>query len=67
VETAGDEAEVDDPFVANGIDPGANKHNGYDEVSEGQPVGAVGEEWVVSVGGRDSFVHLVQPAKQAVG
>ena len=43
---AGDQAELEDPFVADGVAQGAEKGNGEDKVRKGEPVGSVGEEWV---------------------
>ena len=50
---AGDEAEGDDPLVAHGIDERADEEDGENEVGEGEPVGAVGEERELGVGGGD--------------
>ena len=44
---AGDQAELENPLVADGVAQRAEEGNGKDKVREGEPVGSVGEERVV--------------------
>ena len=43
---AGDQAELEDPLVADRVAKGSDKGNSEDKVREGEPVGSVGEKWV---------------------
>jgi hypothetical protein len=58
---AGDDAELEDPFVADGIAPGAEEGNGKDKVREAKPVGSIGEKWVVDAVGMERCVNLLKP------
>lgn len=49
---AGDEAEVNEPFVADWVNERANEGNRDHEVAEGQPVRSVGQEGKLRVGCR---------------
>lgn len=64
---AGDDAELEDPLVADGVAQGAEEGDGEDKVREGQPVGSVGEEWVVHVVGLERRVNPVEPEGQVIG
>ena len=64
---ASDQPEGDDPFVANGIDPGANKCNGYDQVSKRKPVSAVGKKRITAVRVRECLVDTLDPWEQLNG
>ena len=64
---AGDDAELEDPLVADRVAQGAEKGNGEDEVSEGQPVGSVGEEWVVDAVGMERDVNAIKPEGELTG
>ena len=58
---AGDDAELDYPLVADGIAQRAEEGDGEDEVREGEPVCAVGEEGVAETGLLQSVVDLIDP------
>lgn len=64
---AGEQAKGDDPLVADRIDVGANKRNGDDQVSECEPVRAVGEERIKSVRVTESFVDAFDPRQEPSG
>lgn len=56
-----DEAEGDDPFVADGVEVWADEEDGDDDVGEGEPVGAVGEERIAGVGVGEGMVDAEEP------
>jgi hypothetical protein len=58
---AGDDAELDHPLVADGIAQRAEEGDGEDEVREGEPVCAVGEEGVAETGFLQCVVDLIDP------
>jgi hypothetical protein len=58
---ASNDAELKNPLVADWVAQGAEESNGEDKVSEGQPVGSVGEEWVMEVGVEESGVNPFKP------
>ena len=58
---AGDDAELQDPFVADWIDEPAKEGDGDDQVSEGWPVGAVRHEWVGLVRMDDTLMDAAEP------
>lgn len=60
---AGNDSELEDPLVADGIDERPDESYGDDEVGEGEPVSTVGHEWVGLVGVDDA---IVDPAKPGV-
>ena len=64
---AGDDAELEDPLVADGITPRAEECDGEDQVREGQPVGSIGEKWVVDAVGVDRRVNPLKPECDVVG
>jgi len=64
---AGDDAELKDPLVADGVAQGAEEGDGEDEVGEGQPVGSVGEEGVMEVGVEERGVNSCDPKSDGVG
>ena len=64
---AGDDAELKDPLVADGVAQGAEEGNGEDKVREGQPVGSVGEERVVEAGVEESGVNPFKPECNVAG
>jgi hypothetical protein len=64
---ASDHAELEHPFVADGIAQRAEEGDGQDEVGEGEPVGSVGEERVVEVGVKESGVNSCDPKDDRVG
>lgn len=59
-----DEAEGNDPLVANRIDVRANERDCNDEVSEGEPVGAIREKRIVRICGVECFVDPINPGKK---
>lgn len=61
---AGDDSELKNPLVAHGIAERAEKRDGDDEMSEGQPVRAVGHEGIVAVGIDDSVVNAAKPGME---
>jgi len=62
---AGNQAEGDNPLVADRIDVGTNECNGDGEMSEGKPVGAISEEGIERVRVAESVVDAFDPLKQA--
>jgi hypothetical protein len=58
---AGDDAELEDPLVADGIAPGAEEGNGKDKVREAKPVGSIGEKWVIDAVGVERCVNPLKP------
>lgn len=56
-----DEAEGDDPFVADRVEVWADEEDRDDDVGEGQPVGAVGEEGITGVGVGEGVVDAEEP------
>ena len=60
-EEAGDDAEIDDPEVADGIPEGADESDGDDEMAEGEPVSAVEHEGIAGVGVEDAGVNGLDP------
>jgi len=59
---AGNESEVEYPFVADRIRLRTDESYSDDEMAEGKPVCAVGHEGIVAVGDSDAFVHAAEPA-----
>ena len=59
-----DEAEVDDPAVADGIVIRAEEEDGEEDVGEGQPVGAVGEEGRCQKAGGERAVDAQDSVKE---
>lgn len=64
---AGDDAELENPLVADGVAQWAEEGDGEDKVREGQPVGSVGKEWVVDAVGVECRVNPVKPEDHAAG
>src|SRR5579871_4738932 len=62
---AGDESEMQDPFIADGVDQRSDKSDGDDQMPEGQPVSSVGHERIVAVGDGDAFVNAAQPGLES--
>lgn len=60
-----DESPRDDPLVADGIEPWADEGDGDDDVGEGEPVGAVGEEWIAGVGVGEGVVDAEKPVVES--
>ena len=60
-EKAGDDAEIDNPEVADGIAERADKSDGDDEMAEGEPVGAVEKEGIAGVAIEDAGVDGLDP------
>ena len=60
-EEARDDAEVDDPEIADGIAECADERNGDGEMAEGEPVGAVEHEGIAGVGVEDASVNSLNP------
>lgn len=58
---AGDDAELKDPFVADRVDEWTEEGDGDDDMGKGQPVRAVGHEWVGPVGFDNALVHAAEP------
>ena len=65
--SAGDQAEGDDPFIADGVDVRPDKCNCDDKVSERQPVRTVGEEGILRTGLAKRIVNTLDPRKQTAG
>lgn len=63
---AGDDAELDHPLVADGIAQRAEEGDSEDEVREGEPVGAVGEEGVAETGFLQGVMDLIDPLDHGV-
>jgi hypothetical protein len=61
---ARNDSELEDPFVADGINERADESNGDDEMGEGEPVGTVGHEWVGLVGVDYAIVDSAKPGVQ---
>src|SRR5664279_3857987 len=61
----GNQTKGDDPLVANRIDVGANKHNCDDDVSEGEPIRAIGEEGIERVCIAECVVDTFDPREQS--
>jgi hypothetical protein len=59
--SAGDDAELEYPPVAERVDERTDERNGNDEVGEGQPVRAIGHEGVSLVGLHDAIVNAAEP------
>jgi len=57
----GDDAELEYPFVSDGIDQRTDEGDGDDEMSECQPVSSVGHEGVGLVGTDDAVVNAAEP------
>ena len=55
----------DDPYVADRISQRPEEGDGNDNVGERQPVGAVGEKWIVAAGGFNTVANVRQPVGQA--
>lgn len=64
---AGDDTELEHPLVADGVAYGAEESNGKDKVREAQPVGSIGEKWVVDAVSVDCRVNLVKPECDVIG
>ena len=64
---AGDQAELEDPLVTDGVSQRTDEGNGEDKVGEAQPVGSVGEEWVSDAVVEECCVNLVKPEEKATG
>lgn len=62
---AGNQAERDDPLVANRIDVGTNECYGDGEMSEGKPIGSVSKEGIERVRVVECIVYTFDPRKQA--
>ena len=62
-----DEAEGDDPLVADGLDVRTDECNRKDEVCEGQPISAISKEGVLSVCDVKCSVDALDPGKQMGG
>lgn len=60
--SAGEEPPGDDPAVADGVEVRADEGQSDDQVGEGEPVGAVGEEWVTRVGVGEGLFDEDEPA-----
>jgi hypothetical protein len=58
---AGNDSENEDPLVAHRIDHWAEEREGDDEMPEGEPVSAIGHEWIVAIGIRHALVDAPQP------
>ena len=63
--STGNQTKGDDPLVANRIDVGANKRNCDDDVSEGEPIGAIGEEGIERVRIAECVVDTFDPREQS--
>ena len=58
---AGNHPELEYPFVTYGVDKWTDEGDGNDDMREGEPVGAIGHERVVSVRLRDCGVDAAKP------
>ena len=61
---AGDDAELDDPLVTDGVDEWTEEGNRDNDMGEGQPVGAVGHKGIGLIGVNDPVVYASQPGVQ---
>lgn len=61
---AADEAEVDDPLVADRVAIGAEEEDGEEEMGECEPIGAVGEEGGGDGGGGEGEMDAEDPFKE---
>ena len=59
------QSKGDDPFIPDGIDVRADERNCDDKMREGKPIGAIGEEGIVSIGCTESPIDSFDPGKQA--
>ena len=57
----GDDAELEYPLVADGVNERTDEGDGDDEVGEGEPIGSVSHEWVGAVGVDDAVVNAAEP------
>jgi hypothetical protein len=64
---AGEDAELEHPLVADGIDQGAEEGDGEDEVGEGEPVGSVGEEGELDAVLVEGLMDPEEPLDDAFG
>ena len=64
---AGDEAGVEDPDIADGIDEGAEEKDRDDDVGEGEPIGAVGVPRVALAGLVEAVADGEEPVVEAIG
>ena len=56
-----DYAELNDPFVADGVDERTNEGNGDDQMCESEPVSAICHEWIISIGLNDAIMYTAKP------
>jgi hypothetical protein len=61
-----DYAELEHPFVADGIAQRAEERYGEDKVGEGEPVGSVGKERIVEIGVEEGGVNPCNPQGDGV-
>ena len=64
---AGDDAELKHPLVAKRVSQGTEESNGEDEMGEGEPVGAVGEEGIAEAGIAEGATDLRDPEDNRAG
>lgn len=59
--------ELDNPDIADGVSEGAYEGDSYGDVAEGEPVGAVSDEWVSGIGIVKAVSDFYYPLKEACG
>lgn len=64
---ASDEAELQHPFIADGVDEWTDECDGENKVGECEPVGAVGEEWGVDAVLVECVMDAVDPEDDSAG
>jgi hypothetical protein len=64
---AGDYAELKNPLVADGVAQWADERDCKNKMGEGEPVGAIGEEWVAKAVIAEGVVDFCNPKDDLVG
>ena len=64
---AGDYAELKHPSVAHWVSQWPEKGDGENEMGEGKPVGAIGEEGIAEAGIAEGIAHFRDPKMIGVG
>jgi hypothetical protein len=64
---AGEHAPGEEPLVADWVEPRSDDSGSDDQVAEGQPVCAVGEEWIASAGVGKGVVDANEPTVERWG
>jgi hypothetical protein len=64
---AGDYAELKNPLVADGVAQGADERDCKNKMSEGEPVGSIGEEWIAKAVVVEGVMDSCNPKDDLVG